>query len=71
MSSNIEWALPLAVPSPPKFSPAKVLCYAVPRALYFPTVSHCVSAVINVYVKRSYSSYIYQLVACPHNYTCT
>ena len=40
VSSNIEWALPLstakvfsanilAVPIPPKFSPAKVLCYSV------------------------------------------
>ena len=40
VSSNIEWALPLptanifstnilAVPTPPKFYPAKVLCYTV------------------------------------------
>ena len=40
VSSNIEWALPLptakvfsgnilAVPNPPKFYPAKVLCYTV------------------------------------------
>ena len=40
MNSNIEWALPLpttkvfstnflAVPTPPKFSPTKVLCYTV------------------------------------------
>ena len=51
MSSNSEWAFPLptakifpanllAVPIPPKFSPAKVLCYTVPILLFTLLIFH-------------------------------